>query len=148
MIYIYIYSHIINAKRIGIIPTSSVTLKPSSIIKNWVIRHKRKKIESRNKKKPTSQGWRRRLQTCSAKEAGREQSYTTAEIRDGLAPRERRTNYNNGEGHEYLKEWQLWLCYSIWCSFQAYKEGIIVSGFLEKWRQMSENLMVTQANEW
>lgn len=28
----------------------------------------------------------------------------TAEIRDGLAPRERCTNYNNGEGHEYLNE--------------------------------------------
>lgn len=39
---------------------------------------------------------------CSAEEAGREQSYRLQ--RSGMATRERCTNYNNGEGHEYLNE--------------------------------------------
>lgn len=86
--------------------------------------------------------------SCSAEEAGREQSYWLQ--RSGMATRERCTNYNNEEGHEYLNEWPLWLCNSIWSSFQVYKEGIIMFDFRKKETKPQRNNlpMVTQANNW
>lgn len=67
-----------------------------------------------------------------------------------MATRERCTNYNNEEGHEYLNEWQLWLCNSIWFSFQVYREVIIMFDFRKKETKAQRNNlpMVIQASNW
>lgn len=52
---------------------------------------------------------KRETAKAALQKAGREQSYWLQ--RSGDAHKGRCSNYNNGEGHEYLNEWQL---YYLW----------------------------------